>query len=234
MTTKTAFNPFEHSRLFFMAGVAISLGIIQLAFGWNGMHRIPQLPDLPKISDGTWVEVEYFTEKVEEQLPEKQVQKEEVIIPEPDAPIKVVDDVKKITTPIKLNNPEKDPVGLKGPSRTATTTTGGGTEKKEIGTIVEVMPAFPGGYEALYKWLAKNTSYPKWAKDAGIEGTVYVEFILGTDGKVQSAKVLRGIGGGCDEEVLNAVLRMPAWNPAKQGNVEVPLRMTIPFTFKIS
>ena len=54
------------------------------------------------------------------------------------------------------------------------------------------------------------------------------EFILGTDGKVQSAKVLRGIGGGCDEEVLNAVLRMPAWNPAKQGNVEVPLRMTIP------
>jgi TonB family protein len=235
MKTKAAFNPHEHSRLFFLAGIAISLSLFQLALQWNGISIAGPVYTIPDILPNEWVFIDTHSENPDiiEPLAKEQKVKQEPIVTQSTQVIEVLD-TKKLENPIKLFNPDKDPVRLKQGGGTQTIVTDGNKAKAEIGTIAEVMPAFPGGYEALYKWLSKNTSYPKFAKDAGIEGTVYIEFILGTDGQVQSAKVLRGIGGGCDEEVLNAIMRMPSWSPAKQGNVEVPLRMNIPFTFKIS
>ena len=85
--------------------------------------------------------------------------------------------------------------------------------EEEIFTIVEQMPEFPGGTEKLFKYLGKNIEYPPMAKDAGIKGKVYVTFVVDKDGSITDVKVLRGIGGGCDEEAVRVVKSMPKWKP---------------------
>jgi protein TonB len=88
--------------------------------------------------------------------------------------------------------------------------------EEEIFTIVEDMPSFPGGEEALFKYLAQNIKYPQIAKEAGITGRVFVNFVIDKEGNVTDVKVLRGIGGGCDEEAVRVVKNMPKWSPGKQ------------------
>src|SRR5688572_13628416 len=93
---------------------------------------------------------------------------------------------------------------------------GTGDAPVEIFTIVEEMPSFPGGEAALVKYLSENIRYPARARENGITGRVFVTFIIGKDGKVTESKILRGIGGGCDEEALRVVNSMPQWRPGKQ------------------
>ncbi len=100
-------------------------------------------------------------------------------------------------------------------------------------TFVEQMPNFPGGLNAMHKFLEKNIHYPEMARINDIQGTVYVQFIVGKDGKIRDAKVLRGIGGGCDEEALRVVMSMPDWIPGRQNGVPVPVYFNIPVTFTL-
>lgn len=104
-------------------------------------------------------------------------------------------------------------------------------EEEEIFTIVEEMPGFPGGEKALFEYLAKNTDYPAMAADAGIQGVVYVTFVVDTDGKVKDARVLRGIGGGCDKEALRVVNSMPSWAPGRQRGKNVKVQYNLPIRF---
>ncbi len=104
-------------------------------------------------------------------------------------------------------------------------------EEEEIFTIVEEMPSFPGGEEALFKYLGKNIEYPVMASDAGIQGVVYVNFVIDKDGKVKDAKVLKGIGGGCNEEALRVIKTMPAWKPGKQRGKAVKVSYNLPVRF---
>lgn len=104
-------------------------------------------------------------------------------------------------------------------------------EEEEIFTIVEEMPGFPGGEKALFGYLAKNTDYPAMAADAGIQGVVYVTFVVDTDGKVKDARVLRGIGGGCDKEALRVVNSMPNWSPGRQRGKNVKVQYNLPIRF---
>lgn len=107
-------------------------------------------------------------------------------------------------------------------------------EEPEIFTVVETMPSFPGGEEELFKYLGKNIKYPAMAKDAGIKGMVYVNFVVYEDGSIKDVKVLRGIGGGCDEEAIRVVEKMPKWSPGKQRgkNVRVSYNLPIRFTLR--
>ena len=106
-------------------------------------------------------------------------------------------------------------------------------EEEQIFTIVEQMPSFPGGEEALFKYLGKSIKYPQMAADAGISGVVYVTFVVDKDGKVKDAKVLRGIGGGCDEEALRVVNNMPPWQPGKQRGKPVKVQYNLPIRFTL-
>lgn len=98
-------------------------------------------------------------------------------------------------------------------------------------TFVEQMPEFQGGEEELMKFLKNNISYPQMAKESGIQGTVYVTFVVTSAGKVISASVLRGIGGGCDEEALRVVKMMPEWKSGKQNGQAVPVQFNLPIKF---
>ena len=107
-------------------------------------------------------------------------------------------------------------------------------EKQKTYIVVENQPRFPGGEEARMQYLSENIDYPQKAQDEGIEGTVYVTFIVEADGSVTNAKVLRGIGGGCDEEAIQVVENMPKWNPGKQRGEPVRVRFNMPIRFTLS
>ncbi len=103
--------------------------------------------------------------------------------------------------------------------------------EEEIFTIVQDMPSFPGGDAAMLSYLGKNIKYPTLAKESGIQGTVYVTFVVEKDGSVSNVKVLRGIGGGCDEEAIRVVKSMPRWTPGKQRGKPVKVQYNLPCRF---
>ncbi len=100
--------------------------------------------------------------------------------------------------------------------------------------IVENMPEFDGGESALYDYLRENLKYPKMAVEAGIQGTVYVKFIVEKDGSINHVQLLRGIGGGCDEEAMRVVRNMPRWNAGKQRGVPVRVELNLPVKFSLA
>jgi protein TonB len=108
-----------------------------------------------------------------------------------------------------------------------------GDDEGKIFTIVEEMPSFPGGEEKMLEYVAKNIKYPPVARENGITGRVYVNFYIDKDGKVQNAKVVRGIGGGCDEEALRVVRSMPQWKPGKQNGRAVNVNYNLPINFTL-
>jgi TonB family protein len=107
-------------------------------------------------------------------------------------------------------------------------------ESEAVFTIVEEMPSFPGGEIARNKFLSENIVFPQLATESGIQGTVYVSFIVDSKGNITDAKILHGIGGGCDEEALRVVKMMPNWKPGRQNGklVRVLFNMPIYFTLK--
>lgn len=105
--------------------------------------------------------------------------------------------------------------------------------EEEIFTIVEQMPSYPGGDEAMFKYLSKNINYPQIAADAGITGRVYITFVIEKDGNVTDVKVLKGIGGGCDEEAIRVVKQMPKWIPGKQRGKSVKVQFNLPVNFTL-
>ncbi|WP_075351919.1 energy transducer TonB [Algoriphagus marinus] len=104
----------------------------------------------------------------------------------------------------------------------------------EIFDVVETQPNPPGGMSGWNQYLSKNLKYPTQARRMGIEGTVIVVFVVNTDGSIQDVEVLRGIGGGCDEEAIKVVSEAPKWEPGKQRGRPVRTRMRLPIRFKLS
>ena len=105
--------------------------------------------------------------------------------------------------------------------------------EQEIFQIVEEMPAFPGGEQKLMEYVGKNIKYPQIARETGIQGRVFIGFVVEPDGSVSNVKLLRGIGGGCDEEAMRVVKSMPKWKPGKQRGKAVRVSYQIPVFFKL-
>ena len=106
-------------------------------------------------------------------------------------------------------------------------------QEQEIFQIVEEMPSYPGGEGKLMEYVAKNIKYPQIARETGIQGRVFVGFVVEPDGSVSNVKVLRGIGGGCDEEAMRVVKSMPKWKPGKQRGKAVRVSYMLPVNFKL-
>jgi len=95
------------------------------------------------------------------------------------------------------------------------------------------MPSFPGGEAARMKFLQENINYPQMARESGIQGTVYVTFVVEPSGAVSDVRILRGIGGGCDEEAVRVVQSMPEWFPGKQLGKAVRVQFNMPIKFTL-
>ena len=106
--------------------------------------------------------------------------------------------------------------------------------RNQIFTVVEVMPEFPGGQGALLKFLATNVRYPESAVKNGIEGRVSCSFVVGKDGAISEAEVIRGVSPELNEEALRVINSMPVWSPGKQRGKVVNVKYTVPVTFRLS
>mgnify|MGYP003288690886 CR=1 FL=1 len=103
----------------------------------------------------------------------------------------------------------------------------------EIFIVVEEMPEFPGGPAKMLEYIQKNIKYPMMARESDIQGRVFVNFVVEPDGSISNVNVMRGIGGGCDEEAVRVVKSMPAWKPGKQRGSAVRCSFTVPIIFKL-
>lgn len=99
--------------------------------------------------------------------------------------------------------------------------------------FAEKMPSFPGGNEAMFKYINQETAYPNQARENGIEGRVMLSFVVQPNGAITNIKVLQGIGFGCDAEAVRVVSEMPYWLPGMQNGKALPVQMNLPFYFKL-
>lgn len=213
----------KQRKVFFLMGLSVALILVLAAFEWKTYDY--SLPDIYRTNIG-WED---------EDLPEvTQHKKPELPIPkvEPVAAIKEVDNEQEVAE-LELFNPEMNqeeaiPEFIYTPP-----------EEPEEGQgvdfvmIPEVMPEFPGGDIALIKYLGSKIYYTQMAKEANIQGTVFVDFIVEKDGSISSVKIRRGIGGGLDEIALEAVKGMPIWSPGKQRGRAVRVPMVVPIKFRL-
>lgn len=105
--------------------------------------------------------------------------------------------------------------------------------KAPIFTVVEKMPEFPGGQKAMYKYLGENIKYPQKAKENGIQGTVFISYVIEKDGSVSHAKILRGVEKSLDKEAIRVVTGMPKWKPGKQRGEAVRVQYNLPIKFTL-
>ena len=108
------------------------------------------------------------------------------------------------------------------------------SEFPEVFDVVEQMPEFPGGPEALMQFLTENVCYPEAALKAGVQGRVLVTFIVDTEGRVNNAKVVKKVSDDLDAEAIRIVGSMPRWKPGKQNGKVVRVRYTMPISFRLN
>jgi TonB family protein len=101
----------------------------------------------------------------------------------------------------------------------------------EIFVIVEETAQPKDGMENFYAFIINNMRYPKEAKEKGIEGRVFIEFVIEKDGSLTNLKVLKGIGHGCDDEAMRVLAMSPPWNPGRQRGMTVRQKMVMPIIF---
>ncbi len=164
------------------------------------------------------------------------------------APPIIVDNPSVVTQSVNTENPNNgkgDPNSFgTSPTSTLSSTspsvgTVDGTETKPkvdvIVVIAEEMPEFAGGVAGLMSYIGNNVRYPEMAKSIGKEGTVYVSFVVNEVGVVENIKIVRGIGYGCDEEVVRVISKMPIWVKVGKNNgkpVKVRFNMPVKFALK--
>ncbi|MBR6975169.1 MAG: energy transducer TonB [Bacteroidaceae bacterium] len=105
-------------------------------------------------------------------------------------------------------------------------------KNQKVFDVVEQMPEFPGGMEALVKYMAENMKYPEDAKKQQVEGRVLVQFIVETDGSVSNTEVLMRVFPSLDAEAVRVISGMPKWIPGKQNGKVVRVKYTIPVSFR--
>jgi TonB family protein len=106
-------------------------------------------------------------------------------------------------------------------------------QEEAVFTVVEKMPEYPGGEDARIKFMVENIKYPEQAKKNGIQGVVFVSYVVEKDGKISNVKTIRGIGGGCDEEAERVISLMPNWNPGIQKGQPVRVQFNLPVRFSL-
>lgn len=99
--------------------------------------------------------------------------------------------------------------------------------------VVEEDPSFPGGEKKLYEFLSKNLNYPEMAKENGIQGKVFVQFVVWNDGSIKDVKIIKSIHNTLDREASRVIKAMPNWAPGKQRGKAVNTKFTLPIKFKL-
>jgi len=221
MTKKSKKANLEKKKsIFFQLGLIFSLAIIFLAFEWKSYDKV----------NDEWKK-NVFVSMDEDMV--------DITIPEPPKP--KVERPQTTDLEIVENNEEDDNIEInieddmnievlefipdvkiiENPKET------------EIFTVVEESPEFIGGDAKLYEFLGENMIYPQMARESGIQGIVYVTFVVEPSGAITNVRVLRDIGGGCGEEATRVVKAMPNWKAGKQRGKAVRVQFNLPVKFTL-
>ncbi len=221
---KTPSADLENKKgLFTEIGLAIVLGVVLAAFEWTSQDAQINVSDMP---DEVAVE--------EELVPITKM--DEIKPPPPPPPPKMVDLINIVDNNTEINDEldvfdtemdedteiEYQEVEVKEEEP---------VEEEEIFLIVEQMPQFPGGDEALRKYLAQSVKYPVIAQENGIQGRVFVSFVVAKNGEVTNVKVARPFDPNLDKEAVRVVQSMPKWAPGMQRGKAVKVSYTVPINF---
>ncbi|MCD4747495.1 MAG: energy transducer TonB [Bacteroidales bacterium] len=213
----------ENKRIIFtQIGMVLALAIVLFAFEWKTYEK-QDLELITREVDNTQEEMVQITQQNKPPPPPK---------PPPQTTIiNIVEDDVEIEDEIEIDAEadqeteiaEYIPVEVEEEE----------IDEEEIFTIVESMPKFPGGEVAMMKYLGSNIKYPIIARESGIQGTVYMTFVVEKNGRVTDIKILRGIGGGCDEEAIRVIKAMPKWKPGLQRGKSVRVQFQMPIKFTL-
>lgn len=224
-TKKTARADLESKRsLIFSISLVLSLSIVIMAFEWKQPERSKQ--DFVSSSSN---DLEIIVEVPQTEIlppPPAILQQPRIIEVPNDEEIEQEIEVKfdmEITATSKV--PEFTIFEIPQVEKEEST--------NEIFVFVEQSAAPKEGMSAFYKDVGERIKYPKQAIRMGVEGRVFVEFVVNKDGSLTDITVVKGIGAGCDEEAVRVLKEMPPWNPAKQRAQYVRQRMVLPIIFKI-
>ena len=139
--------------------------------------------------------------------------------------------IKKRTAPFKA--PTKELTGISEIIEEPEPPTVGEAPKQLMGDVVEQMPMFPGGPEALFNYLSENITYPKECEDVCVQGRVVVIFVVEKDGSITNAEVVKSVYPPLDEEALRVVKGMPKWIPGMMNGEPTRVKYTVPVTFRL-
>ncbi len=208
--------------VFMQIGLIVALGLILLAFSYKTFERTSTLNIQMQVDDTP-----------EEIIP---ITKQEVKPPPPPPPkqvtvINIVEDDVEVEDDIEIDV-EADQETIVDDFIPIVEEEEAAVEM-EIFTVVEAMPTFPGGDAARMKFLQDNIKYPQMARESGIQGTVYVTFVVERQGNVTDVRILRGIGGGCDEEAIRVIKLMPKWEAGMQRGKPVRVQFNMPIKFTL-
>ena len=106
-------------------------------------------------------------------------------------------------------------------------------KNEEVFDIVEQMPEYPGGMQALFEFLSKNIKYPEDAQKQKVEGRVLVKFVIETDGSISNIEVMKNAFPSLDAEAMRVAQAMPKWTPGKQGGQVVRVKFVLPINFSL-
>ena len=221
---KTPKADLENKKLLFTEiGLAIALGLVLGAFAYT--------------TTDVQIDVNAMPEEVaveEEMMP---VTKQEEIKPPPPPPppkmadvLNIVDDDTKIDDELELMDTEADE-NTEIEFHEVEVQEEEEEETNEVFLIVEEMPSFPGGNQALQEYLAKSVKYPVIAQENGIQGRVFVSFVVDKNGDITNVKVARPFDPNLDKEAVRVVQSMPKWSPGKQRGKAVKVNYTVPINF---
>lgn len=204
-----------------LVGLVFVLSICYVAFEWTE-------------KEVTKYEVADMEFAFEEELDIQQTQ-QETTPPPPPPPVKEVevlnvveDDVETETIQISSEDNEADTVVIAPPVQAEE------EEEEVVFVIVETMPEFPGGQQALFKYLSENVKYPAIAQENGIQGRVICQFVVNKDGAIVDVEIVRSGGDpSLDKEALRVIKSMPKWKPGKQRGKAVRVKYTVPVNFRL-
>lgn len=207
--------------MYFLVGALLTLGAVLAAFEWTEYTgEAESLGDLEIVLEE------------EEMIPITQQTPPPLPPPPPQTTlIEIVEDDVEIEEEVEIEDTETDEdevveyVEMEEEE----------AEDMTIFTLVEEEAAFPGGQEALFKYLGKETKYPQIARDANITGVVYVQFVVEKDGRINKdmIEVLRGVHPALDAEAIRVVKGMPNWSPGRQRGKPVRQYFKLPFRFTL-
>lgn len=224
---KTHKADLENKRnIFLLIGAVVALSVVFIAFNING--RVKPANTFGNIA----------IQQVEDEIIPITRAEETKPLPPPPPPmvaeiLPVIDDNSALKEEFEFPTSEADASTIVDQLPTIEEEEDEETDETSIYTFVDDMPEFPGGERALSKWIADHLIYPPSAVNKGIQGKVYVQFIVERDGSIHDAKVTKSVEVSLDKEALRVINSLPKWKPGMQRGRPVRVSYTVPISFHL-